>query len=85
MADMPSIDESSESNGEVIVSFGGVKGTEAESCNTPDATTTAATEEEEENPIKVSQIFNDPTSNVVFKTSDNVLFRVDDFYLKANR
>jgi hypothetical protein len=36
-------------------------------------------------PIRLSSVFNDPTANVVFKTSDNVLFRVDDFFLKANR
>lgn len=32
-----------------------------------------------------STTFNDPCANVVFKTSDNVIFRVEDFYLKAAR
>lgn len=41
--------------------------------------------EEGVRPIRLSSVFNDPTANVVFKTSDNVLFRVDDFFLKANR
>lgn len=29
--------------------------------------------------------FSDPLGNVVFKTSDHVIFRVEDFYLKATR
>jgi hypothetical protein len=35
--------------------------------------------------FRFNKTFNDPSGNVVFKTSDNVLFRVHDFYLKANR
>lgn len=34
---------------------------------------------------KVSDLFNDPTANAVFRTSDGTRFRVDDFFLKANR
>lgn len=29
--------------------------------------------------------FNDPTANVVLKSSDGVIFYVEDYYLKANR
>jgi hypothetical protein len=29
--------------------------------------------------------FNDPSANIVLKSSDGVLFRADDFYLKASR
>lgn len=32
-----------------------------------------------------SPLFSDPTAKVFFKTSDNVVYRVHDFYLKANR
>lgn len=32
-----------------------------------------------------SKVFNESSANVVFKTSDSVVFRVDDFYLKASR
>lgn len=35
--------------------------------------------------FRYNKTFYDPTGNVVFKTSDNVLFRVHDYYLKANR
>jgi hypothetical protein len=33
----------------------------------------------------ISEAFNSPAGNVFFKSSDNVIFRVEDFYLKANR
>jgi len=32
-----------------------------------------------------STIFCDPSANVVFRTSDNVIYRVHDYYLKAAR
>lgn len=35
--------------------------------------------------LPFNKSFNDPTANVVFKTSDNVLFKVHDYHLKANR
>jgi hypothetical protein len=34
---------------------------------------------------RVCEAFSSPSGNVVFKSSDDVLFRVEDFYLKANR
>lgn len=36
-------------------------------------------------PVVHSKTFNDPSANIVLKTSDNVLFRVEDFYLRAAR
>lgn len=34
---------------------------------------------------RMSPYFNNPTANVFFKTSDNVIYRMHAFYLKANR
>jgi hypothetical protein len=36
-------------------------------------------------PPEVAQYFSDPDANVVFKTCDGVILRVEDFYLKAGR
>lgn len=36
-------------------------------------------------PVIHSKTYNDPSANIVLKTSDNVLFRVEDFYLRAAR
>lgn len=35
--------------------------------------------------IRVCEDFSNPAGNIVVKSSDNVIFRVEDFYLKANR
>lgn len=34
---------------------------------------------------RMSKLFFDPSANVVFRTSDNLIYRVHDFYLKAAR
>lgn len=34
---------------------------------------------------RLCEAFSNPAGNVIFKSSDDVLFRVEDFYLKANR
>jgi hypothetical protein len=33
----------------------------------------------------ISETFSSPAGNIFFKSSDDVVFRVEDFYLKANR
>lgn len=33
----------------------------------------------------ICEAFNSPAGNIFFKSSDDVVFRVEDFYLKANR
>jgi hypothetical protein len=35
--------------------------------------------------ILLDSSFNDPVSNMVLKSSDDVFFRVEDHYLKSNR
>jgi hypothetical protein len=35
--------------------------------------------------LTICEAFASPADNFFFKTSDNVIFRVEDFYLKANR
>lgn len=34
---------------------------------------------------RVCEAFNNPAGNIVFKSSDNVIFRMEDFFLKATR
>lgn len=49
------------------------------------ATSSEATDESKNNTPTMSEAFSSPTGNIVFKSSDDVVFRVEDFYLKANR
>lgn len=35
--------------------------------------------------VKNTDLFNDPSANVVMETCDHVVYRVHDFFLKANR
>lgn len=35
--------------------------------------------------VRVCEAFSSPSGNVIFKSSDDVIFRVEDYYLKATR
>jgi hypothetical protein len=49
------------------------------------ATSSEATDGSKDNTPTMSEAFSSPAGNVFFKSPDNVVFRVEDFYLKANR
>jgi hypothetical protein len=47
---------------------------------------TGAAEQDTEGEKRVfDSEFNDPSANIILKSSDGVLFRAHDFYLKASR
>jgi hypothetical protein len=57
---------------------------EAHSATSSEATD-GAKDNKDTNVPTICEAFSSPAGNVFFKSPDNVIFRVEDFYLKANR